>query len=49
MKCPVCLDTGVVTIPEIDGESAYETACTVCDLPYPDSLYLAWDDEETPF
>jgi hypothetical protein len=35
--CPVCLGTGAVQCAELDGEGAYDTACTEpgCTAPFP--------------
>lgn len=33
--CDTCDDTGVIEVPEQDGESTYTTACTACDRQMP--------------
>ena len=48
--CRVCNDTGIVTSPDLDGESAYESACPEpgCVTPYPVAADTA-DTGEEPF
>ena len=48
--CRVCNDTGIVTSPDLDGESAYDSACPEpgCVTPYPVAADLT-DTGEEPF